>query len=78
MVQSGAFNVDLCDAIMRLWAYLDRRMYQYYVKYGEIHKTWRHFLPATFAVHYYHCPSVITESTSYSFLYDILESPNTI
>lgn len=49
-VQSGSFNIDLRDVIMRLWTYLDRRMYEYYVKYGKIHKPWRHFLPATFVV----------------------------
>ncbi|PVH37885.1 hypothetical protein PAHAL_5G113600 [Panicum hallii] len=38
IIQRGSFNVDLCDAVMRLWTYLDRRMYEYYVKYGEIHK----------------------------------------
>ncbi|CAN6341703.1 unnamed protein product [Urochloa humidicola] len=49
MELSGSFNIDICDAIMRLWTYLDHKMYQYNVRFGEIHKTWRHFLPASFA-----------------------------
>ncbi|RLM74925.1 hypothetical protein C2845_PM15G00130 [Panicum miliaceum] len=49
MILSGTLTIDLCDPIMRLWTYLDHRMYDDYVKYVEIHKQWRHFLPASFA-----------------------------
>jgi hypothetical protein len=40
----GAFGVDLCDAIMRLYKRLDDRMYNA----GQTR--WRHFLPASFTV----------------------------
>ncbi|CAL5070142.1 unnamed protein product [Urochloa decumbens] len=43
MMLGGAFGVDLCDAIMRLYKALDDRMYEP----GQTR--WRHFLPASFA-----------------------------
>ncbi|CAL5048747.1 unnamed protein product [Urochloa decumbens] len=49
MELSGSFSIHICDAIMRLWTHLDHKMYRYNVRFGEIHKTWRHFLPASFA-----------------------------
>ena len=48
----GAFDVPMCDAIMRLYKSLDDQVYE------PGHNRWRHFLPATFAVIFQApCPS---------------------